>query len=381
MKNVSLLILKVMLIIPFLTFGQKGDIRSQLEEIAAKHKAVGLAVAVVKDNQIVYRHALGYADLETGERLNMDHLFRIASISKSFSSTAIMQLVEERKLSLDDDFGDLVGFAVRNPKFPDEKITLRMVLSHTSSISDKNGYFNFDVINPEKNENWKNCYNDYKPGDKYEYCNLNFNMIGAVIERMSGNRFDIELKRRVLDPLKLIAGFCVDSLDRDRFAQLYDYDRESQKFTVQPMAYHPRREELKNYVLGYTTPVFSPTGGLKISANDLTRYMMMHMNYGQYNGKKLISAESAAEMQKALSGSGYGLALTNTKNVIEGVPLVGHTGDAYGLHSNMYFDPVKKYGFIVITNGCDVKYDAHENVLLSKEVVNCLYNYYIKEPE
>src|SRR5690606_20997813 len=122
--------------------------------------------------------------------LSNTDIFRIASISKSFSATSIMQLVEAKKLSLNDDFGNLVGFKIRNPKYPETVITLRMVLSHTSSINDSQGYFNLDVINPSKNKDWAKCYTDKAPGTNYLYCNLNFNMVGAVIERTTGQRFD-----------------------------------------------------------------------------------------------------------------------------------------------------------------------------------------------
>src|SRR5690606_30777814 len=118
-------------------------------------------------------------------------------------ATSIMQLVEAGKLSLEDDFSDLVGFKIRNPKYPETVITLRMVLSHTSSINDSQGYFNFDSINPEKGGSWAKCYNNYEPGKGYQYCNLNFNMVGAVIEKKSGERFDQYVKKHILDPLGL----------------------------------------------------------------------------------------------------------------------------------------------------------------------------------
>ena len=112
---------------------------------------MGLSVVVVKDGRLIYTKAFGLKDVERGTPLDENDLFRIASISKSFSATSIMQLVEAKKISLDDDFGDLVGFRVRNPKYPGKVITLRMVLSHTSSVNDSQGYFNLDVINPDKN--------------------------------------------------------------------------------------------------------------------------------------------------------------------------------------------------------------------------------------
>ncbi|WP_113652890.1 serine hydrolase domain-containing protein [Pedobacter namyangjuensis] len=356
---------------------QQDKAENEIKNIMKDLDAVGLAVAVVKDGKLTYTKSFGLQDRESKKALETDAIFRIASISKSFSATAIMQLVQDKKFSLEDDFSDLVGFKVRNPKFPNTKITLKMVLSHRSSINDKEGYFNLDAINPDKNKNWANCYNDYEPGKGYQYCNLNFNMVGAVIEKFSGKRFDNYIKTNILSPLNLYGGYCVDSLDAARFATLYEYDANTKSFTPAVGAYNPRREELKNYTLGYTTPIFSPTGGMKISATDLAKYMIMHMNYGSANGTRIISRKSAKIMQTKLSEEeGYGLAITTVKKLIEGKTLKGHTGSAYGLYSSMFFDPKEKFGFVVITNGCNPIYVDGMNSLTSK-TINILYKHFI----
>src|SRR5690606_35258476 len=107
-------------------------------------------------------------------------------------------------------------------------------------------------------------------------------------------------------------------------------------------AYNPRREEIRNYRMGYSTPVFSPTGGMKISAKDLARYMQMHMNKGELSGVRIIGKNSAEEMQTPVAvKEGYGLALLSTDKFIDGKRLIGHTGSAYGLSSAMFFDPEK----------------------------------------
>ena len=118
---------------------QRSSTGRKIKQIMKEYKAVGLAVAVVKDNELLYVKSFGKKNLQTGEKLRTNDLFRIASISKSFSATSIMQLVEAGKLSLDADMSDLVGFKIRNPKYPDVPITLRMCLSHTSSINDSQG--------------------------------------------------------------------------------------------------------------------------------------------------------------------------------------------------------------------------------------------------
>ena len=363
-------------LLPALVFGQHEKLESRLAAVMEKHDAVGLSVVAVKDGRIVFQRALGLKDIDSHTPLQQDDIFRIASISKSFSATVIMQLVEQKRLSLDDDFSELVGFKVRNPAWPDRVITLRMVLSHTSSINDSQGYFNLDVINPATNPDWQKCYNDYAPGEGYQYCNLNFNMVGAVIERLTGVRFDAAVRQRVLMPLQLEGGYCVDSLDRDRFATLYAYD--SASFQPSPMAYASRSDAMADYRMGYSTPIFSPTGGMKISAPGLARCMMMHMNKGELDGARIISKKSSRTMQKPIAKKeGYGLALMRTEKLVPGERLVGHTGSAYGLYSAMFFHPKKKFGFIVITNGCKPGYeDGFQRMI--KEAVNVLYDEIVK---
>ena len=360
--------------------GQSEKAEEDIMAIMEDQDVVGLSVVVVKDGRLIYTKAFGLKDVERGTPLDENDLFRIASISKSFSATSIMQLVEAKKISLDDDFGDLVGFRVRNPKYPGKVITLRMVLSHTSSVNDSQGYFNLDVINPDKNPEWAKCYNDYAPGEGYEYCNLNFNMVGTVIEKLSGERFDTYVRHHVLNPMKLYGGYCVDSLDNSLFTTLYEYDSASH-FVSSPMAYAPRTEQIANYTMGYSTPIFSPTGGMKISAPNLARYMTMHMNYGKYDDVKIISRKSAKLMQKPVSKeAGYGLAIMRVKDLIPGHEMTGHTGSAYGLYSAMFFDPKEKFGFVVITNGCKPGYTRGMNTVLSA-TINSLYRNFISDED
>lgn len=334
------------------SFSQESKVEADIQAIMKKMEVVGLSVAVVKDSKIIYAHSFGLSNIENNTDLTNENIFRIASISKSFSATSIMQLAEAKKLSLNDDISNLIGFKVRNPKYPQTVITLKMILSHTSSINDSQGYFNLDAINPAKGTDWVKCFNDYEPGKGYQYCNLNFNIAGTIIEKISGERFDQYVKHHILDPLKLYGGYCVDSLDNSRFTTLYEYDTLG-RFTASPNAYAPRREEISNYVMGYSTPIFSPTGGMKMSAIDLATYMTMHMNGGTLNGVKVISKKSSKLMQTPVSiEEGYGLALLTVNDLISGKLMTGHTGSAYGLYSAMFFNPTEKFGIVVITNGC-----------------------------
>jgi CubicO group peptidase (beta-lactamase class C family) len=391
--NIRQIMSLILAITMFTACGQTKEERAQEEisKIMESTGAVGLAVAVVKDGEIIYSATFGKKSLEEGTAISQDDIFRIASISKSFTTTALMTLVEQGKLDIDMDVSDLVGFKVRNPKYPEVVITLKKLLSHTSGMNDTQGYFRLDVLNPEKNPDYGKCYNDYEPGTKYEYCNLGFNTIGAIVEKYAGVRFDNYIADKILKPLSLTANFNVDSLDASKFVTLYnkeavDTTEGAEKiFIPQPAAYLSRAKDIDSgYVMGYSTPLFSPTGGMKISAHDLARYMVMHMNYGVVpsTGVRVLSEESAKLMQSPVvetsEGEFYCLALRTTNRLIPGETMVGHTGSAYGLYSAMFFEPEKRFGFVMMTNGCPPEYKDGFTVIQG-DVIRALYEVFIKK--
>jgi len=152
MKKIVLLLFTSLLSIALIA--QPLNAEKRLQQLIEETPAAGLAVVVVKNNKIIYQQNFGYKNLENKEPLTAESLFRIASISKSFTATALLQLVEQKRISLDDDVSKLIGFTVRNPAYPDKIITLRLLLSHRSSLNDSQGYFNLDVIDPATNTNF-----------------------------------------------------------------------------------------------------------------------------------------------------------------------------------------------------------------------------------
>lgn len=367
------------------TPSQNGD--KAVKEIMKEFSAVGISAAVVKDGKIIYNESFGYKDLDRQIPLSNTDIMRIASISKSFTAVSLMQLVEKGTISLDDDISDLIGFTIRNPYFPEDTITLRMVLSHTSSIKDKEDYFTLDHLNPAVYGDCEESYHsEYRPGQGYDYSNMGLNLAGSILEKVSGVRFDEYVRDSVIRRLGLYGGHNIDSLDANRFAKLYSYD--GMKFIESRGAYRSRSEDMPNYVMGYSTPLFSPTGGVKISAADLARYMMMHMNYGTYNGVQVISEESAHQMQTVIwqetspNEETYCLCLrhfTNnylgdSKYDIEGNYPIGHTGSAYGLRSIMIFSRRDNWGIVAMTNG----YAPVEGKDFIQSLATALYNALIK---
>ena len=351
-----------------------------MNEIIKELNAVGLSVAVVKDNQLVYAGAFGTKNIDSGVQINTADIFRIASISKSFTATAVMQLYEQGKFSLDEDISLILNLPVRNPNYPDIPITYRMLLTHTSSLNDTTGYFSFDVIDPQKTKDTWKAYNQYAPGTQYEYCNLGYNMLGALVEIHSGERFDLYVKNHIIDPLGLNAGFNVDALNKSQFVTLYNYINE--QFVESSDAYLSRAAELENYIMGNTTPVFSPTGGMKIAPKDLAKHMLVQINNGSWNDIHILKPESVSAMQTPFEfpdgkTTDYGFAITTTTSLINGETLRGHTGSAYGLYSAMFFEPNKKFGFIMMTNGCPATRSDNGFLTIQTDVINALYKIFV----
>ena len=361
-------------------YAQEKQVEEKLSQLIASYPAVGLSVAVVKNNKIIYTHSFGLQNLEENKPLQNEDLFRIASISKSFTATDLLQLIEKKLISLDDDVSNLIGFLVRNPNHPEKVITLRMLLSHRSSLNDSQGYFNLDVLDPSTSTNYQKCYNTYAPGEGYQYCNLNFNMAGTILERLTKERFDTYIKKQILNPLGIEGGYNTDSLNQRKFATLYEYNSKEQKFTPSTGAYASRATELSSYQLGRSTPLFSPTGGMKISAPGLATYLIMHNKHGKYENNRILRRKTSKLMQTPLSQDGidqYGLALWKTTKLIPGVELTGHTGSAYGLNSAFFFNPKKKFGLVVICNGSKTIYkDGYPTIISS--TLNILFENFIQ---
>ena len=334
----------------------EDEIRQALE----KYHAVGASVAVVKDNRLVYTKAFGYnpdyCDSTLRKPIQEDGVFVIQSISKTFISTAIMQLVEKRKLKLDDDVNQYLPFTVRNPYYPDIPITIRMLLGHRSTINDKQYGWTFSQINPRTGKKWRECYNDYMPGAKFSYCNFNYNLLGAIIEGVTGERFFDYIDEHIMMPLGMHASLNLTRIDSTRLVRALVYDRNEKRFKkdsspiYSPLYY---RNRLDNYELGSTTACFSPSGGVKTSVSDLAKYMMMHMNYGELDGKKILDKESELKLWKPLStDTTYALGFFHNRSVLKGEEVIGVRGSAHGVHSAMYFSPEKKFGIVVLCNGC-----------------------------
>ena len=363
------------------------SIRTYMEEC----RTMGLATVLFKGDDILYMNAFGWRDKKGGDKLDVNDIFKIASMSKSFSAVSILQLIDEGKLSLEDDVSDLMGFPVRHPKWPDIPITLKMLLSHTSSMKDGSGnsrYWTPDWVNPSVtsvDSMLQHAFYDYAPGQGYNYCNRGFNMLGNIIERASGERFDDYVRRHILDPLGAgKAGYNVDSLDADRLVTMYGYSKSEDKL-LRNNAY-VRKNEKKvadgTYVLGEDGWGWSPTGGMKITLPDLTRWLMtLRDSCITPSGVRLISPAAYRKLTThttpADPGTDYCLGTRTETRLIDGKTLYGHTGSLHGYKGCMFVHPTEGWGFICLCSSTRLT-RINEVYEIYYRVGNLLYEQYIK---
>ncbi|GAA4832962.1 hypothetical protein GCM10023331_17790 [Algivirga pacifica] len=357
------------------------DFETYLAGIAQKHQLVGMSAIVVHDGQMVESLHFGKADIERNIPIGKKTMYRIASISKLVTATALMKLYEEGSLDLDKDVSEYLGYQFRHPNHPNAPITAKMLLAHTSGLRDGKGYFDFlkasygstpknisGLLTIEGSYHTSDLWGTEIPGKYFTYANINYGVIGTLIEKISGKRFDLYVKEVILDPLGMDGSFNVsDIANIEDMAVLY------RKGIPQADNYggvSPSRN-MDHYIVGSNGLAFAPQGGLRTSAESLGKFMQMHINYGKVEGKQVFDSTTIAKIHEPVwtySSTGNGNnyhelfnqwgcgahLITNKPNgdiVIDNLKMVGHPGEAYGLISDMYFNTEHRFGVIFITNG------------------------------
>ena len=380
-------------------------------EGSSKAPAVsGLQISTMKGGKAQDHFAFGVAQAGVHRvvPLRADHRIRVASVSKIFVAMAVLALVEEQHFSLDDDASDLLGWKFRNPEFPTVPITVRSLLSHTSSVRDGNRYFIAagegelrDFFDPGKRlwddgAHWASGPQQ-DPGKYFTYANLNFGVLAEIIERISNQRFDLFMIDRIFDPLAIKARFNPCDIPRPLLATTYRKQNAAGLWDVNGpwlpqvdgpevscfygMLEHPNGIKfLEDYKLGSNATLFSPQGGLRASSSDLIATMSLLANGGLVDETRILEKKSVEALlspawelnlqedngltsgEAAPGGSrdrlmtSYGLSIHRIDMRAWGFTkgpalLLGHLGRAYGVLSFALYDPVSKDGIAMIISG------------------------------
>lgn len=362
-------------------------------DLCKEHYASGARLIIANQNEFLVNECYGMASIERNEETTPDTIYRIASISKTIGAIGLMILKEKGLLCLDDDISDIFGFKIRNPKFPDKKITVRMITTQTSSILDGYDDEELDADIPQKGYNGVNGTNlectlkdllipndgpyytpltfaDYAPGDGFNYSNFGCGIMACIIEKVSGIPFTNFMTENVFKPLQINANFVPNRLEhQEKIADMYQCYRENQRsvykrerFINNPYTVWPLGENYRG-----------PAGGLFISIEDLAKLMQMFINKGVLNNVRILKEETVEEMyqmQWAGTSPDEYRAKGVQMRVYQYTPnhlLRGHTGGAYGVKSYLFFDLQHKIGGCFITNGfLDHHISKHTEALFVK---------------
>lgn len=308
-----------------------------------KHIA-GATVAVVRDSAVLLAKGYGYADV--AKRTPVDPrttLFRIGSISKLFTWTAVMQLVEQGKLDLDADINRYLDFKI--PATYPQPITLRHVLTHTPGLEeDSRGLFSDDTAHVDTMKDWLPAHIPARvrpPGVHASYSNWATAVAGYIVERVSGMSYDTYIDRHILEPLGMRYATSRQPLPAPlapHMAQGYQFDAARGVFAPKPFE-----------VVGGA----APAGSFSVSAADMAAFMQAHLFKGAWNGNRILADTTAVRMQTRLHGHDPripGFAHGFYEQTTAGPRAIGHGGDTQWFHSDLVLLPSEGVGLFISFN-------------------------------
>jgi CubicO group peptidase (beta-lactamase class C family) len=298
----------------------------------------GGVVIVVKDGKVLFEKGYGYADVASKKPVTPQTLFRPGSVSKLFTWTAVMQLVEQGKIDLDRDINDYLDFRI--PATYPKPITMRNLMTHTPGYEEAIK----DLIvtkgaKPVSIGDFLKTHMParvYPPGATPAYSNYGATLAGYIVERVSGMPFDDYVDKNVFAPLGMT----------------HTSFRQPLPVPLQPMM-------SSGYALGsgdakpYEIIAAEPAGSSATSAEDISHFMLAHLQNGEYNGAHILKPETVALMHSAQFGvipSLPHMCLGFYEQTRNGHRMVGHGGDTQYFHSDLYLMPDQDLGFFVSFN-------------------------------
>lgn len=304
-----------------------------------RENIAGATVSIVKDGKLLFSKGYGYADVATKKPVTADGtLFRPGSVSKLFTWTAVMQMQEQGKLDLKKDVNEYLDF-----KIPDafgQPITLENILTHTPGFEEQiKDLFVTGTESPDLGNYVKTHMPTriYPPGKVPAYSNYATALAGYIVERVSGKPFSQYVDENIFKPLGMTKSSFVQPLP----ANLVDgmssgYRLGSDKETVP-----------------YEMVTAFPAGSLASTADDMSKFMLAHLQDGELNGQRILKPETAKLMHTRLFGlddAAQGMAHGFYEENQNGLRIVGHGGDTIAFHSDLHLLLDKGVGFFVSYN-------------------------------
>jgi CubicO group peptidase (beta-lactamase class C family) len=309
-----------------------------------EHKVSGLSLAIVDNGKIVYAKGYGFSDVKKEIPASSQSVYRIGSITKSFTAMSIMQLQREGKLSINDDLKKHIPeFAIGFQKDKKHPVILRQMMAHTSGLPSDilNGFF---TENPLSNawliDQIGKTKMSYPSAYSHSYSNLGYGLLGEVIARKSSISYENYMQTMIFSPLKMHTSF------------VYPTDSK-----LTPKSYVGKQEINEPLIMD------AAAGLIHSTVEDMSNYIMLYLNRGKFEGKRILDSLSILEMEKRQtdelllpesSNFGYGL-YSDSYYLKKGadsskVTIIGHGGDTYTFHADMKYIPELGIGVVLLTN-------------------------------
>ena len=386
MKKLKITLLFVLVLTLIYLFLPKQEIKSDTaknieEYISAKMEEIaipGLAVSVIRNGEVILLEGYGFANVKEQKKVEINTPFNIASISKPILGIALLKLVDQKKLDLDQDINSYLPFRIVNPKNSVNKITVRQLATHTSGINDYYDPETFAInkdseislskyikklLTPEGTlYNHGEFFKNAPAGSERDYSNLGAAVAGLVLESITGESLADFCSREIFQPLKMEnTGWTLAEFDLDKLATRYNVRQCVPFFNLCSDANKP----ISNYLISklfnppfknksfieypqYGDPLY-PAGGINTSINDLTILIKTLFNKGKKDDYSLLPEEYFNEMFKLqLPGSLSTRQRFFWRDNEDG--LIGHSGSDAGVFTSAYFDLEKQNAVIILIN-------------------------------
>jgi CubicO group peptidase (beta-lactamase class C family) len=325
----------------------EGKLDSVSREIMSRWRVPGLSVGIVDRRKIIFTRGYGVQSLETRIPVTPDSLFCLASVSKVFVATAVMQLVERGKMDLDASLIQYLPTAIMADD-RHRQITIRQILSHTSGMPDEDEFAYNDLwANPEYDEGASERYMGglqtrkmvADPGRQFKYSNIAYNLLGAVIAKVTGTPFEHYMKEHVLIPAGMARStFLMDEVDPAHLAVPH---LRTPEMTVSPVYPYHRAD--------------APASALHASAQNMCHWAMACLNLGSFQGAQLLQPAGFDLMLRSVVKRGFpplyeDMALGWNLGHYHGTRTASHGGFGAGLSSSLIILPEAGRAVVVMCN-------------------------------